>query len=140
MPIAATDFHHVRLTVRDIEKSRKFYDDVFGFDVAYELPPDADRETREKLWFLFGGVLYKFGGGLFGLRPAAQGDDRFDENTTGLDHLSFAVDSYADLESAASVLDDLGIAHEPIKDTGPIMLLEFRDPDNIALEITAPAP
>ncbi|NLE82402.1 MAG: VOC family protein [Rhodococcus sp.] len=140
MPIAATDFHHVRLTVRDIEKSRKFYDAVFGFEVAYELPPDADSETREKLWFLFGGVLYKFGGGLFGLRPVAQGDDRFDENTTGLDHLSFAVDSYADLESAASVLDDLGIAHEPIKDAGPIRLLEFRDPDNIALEITSPAP
>jgi glyoxylase I family protein len=30
------------------------------------------------------------------------------------------------------------IAHEPIKDIGPAYILEFRDPDNIALELTAP--
>ena len=45
---------------------------MFGFDVAFEAPPaDADAETKEAMAFLFGGVIYTFGGGLLGLRPVA---------------------------------------------------------------------
>ncbi|MCX6469514.1 MAG: VOC family protein [Corynebacteriales bacterium] len=140
MPIAATDYHHVRLTVRDIAVSRKFYDDVFGFDVAFEVPDGADEQTREQLAFLYGGVIYQFGGGLLGLRPVAPGDDSFTEDRTGLDHVSFTVASLADLNDASAHLDSLGIEHEPIKDLGDagIAILEFRDPDNIALEVSAP--
>jgi len=70
------------------------------------------------------------------LRPV--GADTFDENRVGLDHVAFAVRSKADLDSAATHLDDLGIAHEPVKDIGPLYILEFRDPDNIALELSVP--
>ncbi|MGJ0121089.1 VOC family protein [Williamsia sp. MIQD14] len=140
MTIAATDYHHVRLTVRDIAVSRKFYDDVFGFDVAFEVPEGADEQTREQLAFLYGGVIYQFGGGLLGLRPVAPGDDSFTEDRSGLDHVSFSVASLADLNDASAHLDSLGIEHEPIKDLGDagIAILEFRDPDNIALEVSAP--
>ena len=140
MPVAVSDFHHVRLTVRDIAVSREFYDAVFGFDVAFELPPNPDEATKDALGFLFGGVIYQFDGGLLGLRPVASGDDTFHEDGTGLDHLSFAVADVAALEAAVGVLDELGIAHEGIKDLGGagIAILEFRDPDNIALELTAP--
>lgn len=140
MPIAASDFNHVRLTVSDIDVSRKFYDDVFGFDVAYAWDPEADEETKASLWFLFGGVIYQFPGGLFGLRPVAPERDTFDEDRTGLDHLSFSVDSHAKLVEATATLDALGIAHEGIKSAGPgLSILEFRDPDNIALEIAGPS-
>ena len=140
MPVNVTDFSHVRLTVSDIEKSRAFYDSVFGFDVAFELPEDPDEKTKEELSFLFGGVIYSFGGGLLGLRPVAPDEDQFHEDRAGLDHVSFAVPDVAALEAAVTVLDDLGIAHEGIKDLGDagIAILEFRDPDNIALELTAP--
>ncbi len=140
MPIAATDYHHVRITVTDIKRSREFYDAVFGFDVAFELPDNPDEATKEALGFLFGGVIYSFGGGLLGLRPVAPGDDTFNENRTGLDHLSFSLANAADLSAAAEVLDGLGIAHEGVKDLegAGISILEFRDPDNIALELTAP--
>lgn len=140
MPIAASDFHHVRLTVSSIETSRKFYDDVFGFEVAFEWDPNADDETKKSLWFLFGGVIYKFAGGLFGLRPVAADGDTFDEDRAGLDHLSFGVDTNQDLHDAVATLDRLGIAHEPIKVGGPgLAILEFRDPDNIALEVSGPS-
>lgn len=43
-----SSFSHVRLTVTDIERSRAFYDAVFGFPVAFEMPADADVETREQ--------------------------------------------------------------------------------------------
>jgi catechol 2,3-dioxygenase-like lactoylglutathione lyase family enzyme len=84
-------------------------------------------------------VIYQFGGGLLGLRPVAPDGDRHDEDRVGLDHLCFTVASQADLQDAVVVLDDLGIAHEGIKDIGAGHILEFRDPDDIALELHAPA-
>jgi glyoxylase I family protein len=136
MAIMTTSIAHVRLTVTDIVRSRQFYDSVFGWRVALEVPDDADAATREALGFLFGGVIYHIGDSLVGLRPVAT--DRFDEDRAGLDHLAFRVGSRAELDDAAAHLDDLGIAHEPVKDIGPGFILEFRDPDNIALELSAP--
>jgi glyoxylase I family protein len=133
MPINTTSIQHIRLTVTDIMLSRKFYDSVFGWPVALEVPADADAETREKLRFLYDGILYRAGDLLVGLRPVA--NDRFDENRAGLDHLAFRVSTKAELDAAAVHLDDLGVAHEPIKDIGTSHILEFRDPDNIALEL-----
>ena len=126
----------MRLTVTDIARSRDFYEKVFGLPIAFELPADADEATKEQLSFLFGGVIYSLGDSLLGLRPVSQ--DEFDENRTGLDHVSFLVPSLADLEESAAFLDRSGIAHEPIKDIGAGHILELRDPDNIALEIFAP--
>lgn len=58
MPVPVTGYAHVRLTVTDIERSRAFYDSVFGFDVAYEAPPaDANEATEAQMSFLLGGVI-----------------------------------------------------------------------------------
>ncbi len=126
----------MRLTVTDIARSRQFYESVFGWPVAFEVPDGADEATRAALGFLYGGVIYNLGGALIGLRPVA--NDRFDEDRVGLDHLAFTLHGKSEIDSAAAHLDDLGIAHEPVKDIGPIYVLEFRDPDNIALELAAP--
>ena len=137
MGFTSTSIAHVRLTVTDIERSRQFYESVFGWPVLLEVPENADEATRNQLSFLFGGVIYDLGGTLLGLRPVAT--DRFDEDRAGLDHIAFRVGSKAELDSAAAHLDELGVAHEPVKDIGPSYILEFRDPDNIALELTAPS-
>ena len=136
MGLTSTSIAHVRLTVTDIERSRRFYESVFGWPVLLEVPENADEATRSRLDFLFGGVIYDLGGTLLGLRPVAT--DRFDEDRVGLDHIAFRMSSKAELDAAAAHLDDIGIRHEPIKDIGPSYILEFRDPDNIALELTAP--
>jgi glyoxylase I family protein len=135
MAITANSVAHIRLTVTDIGRSRQFYEAVFGWPVAVELPEDADDATREQLSFLFGGVLYDAGTFLLGLRPVAT--DRFDENRVGLDHLCLEVGSRAELDDAARLLDQLGATREPIKEIGHGHILEFRDPDGIALELIA---
>ncbi|GAX56259.1 VOC family protein [Streptomyces olivochromogenes] len=64
----------------------------------------------------------------------------FLESRTGLDHVSFQAGSRVDLESWMSWLDELGIAHTPIRDeTEPFAYsaVVFRDPDNIRLEFLA---
>ena len=46
MAITPLGYSHVRLTVSDIEVSRRFYDAVFALPVAIDLPPDADEAAR----------------------------------------------------------------------------------------------
>ena len=137
MSIPVAGFAHVRLTVTDIARSRAFYDQVFALPVAFEIPADADEEIRQQLGFLYGGVIYHLGTSLLGLRPVAPGSDRFDEDRVGLDHLSFSVADRDALHAAAARLDELGVPRGDVKDIGIALLLEFRDPDGIALELYA---
>lgn len=139
--IATTGVAHIRLTVTDIARSRAFYEQVLGFQVAMEPTPGNDPEVAAREAFLFGGVIFQTNGILFGLRPVAPAGDRFDENRVGLDHFSFTVAGRDELERAVRLLDERGTPHAGIKDLGPgaaTYLLEFRDPDNIALELYAP--
>ncbi len=106
--------------------------------VAIEEPADADAATKGQYAFRYGGLLYRVGDAKLGLRPAAPAGDRFDENRVGLDHLSLKVRDRAELERAVQVLDELGVAHEPIKPIGHGAILECRDPDDIALELFSP--
>ena len=139
MPVVPTGYAHVRLTVTDLDRSRAFYDAVFGLPVAFEVPEGADQATQQALAFLFGGIIYAVPGGLLlGLRPVAAEGDRFDEDRVGLDHLAFAVDSEAALQEAVTVLEGIGATHSGIRDIGAALLLEFRDPDGIALELFLP--
>ena len=136
MAINNTTIAHIRLTVTNITRSREFYESVFNWPINLEMPEDADDATRDRLTFLFGGVIYNVGDSRVALRPVAH--DKFDEDRTGLDHLAFRLASKSELDNAAAHLDSLGVAHEPIKDIGVMYILEFRDPDNIALELVAP--
>ena len=137
MPLPVEGFSHVRLTVTDIAQSREFYESVCGWDVAYEVPDDADDQTRQQLGFLFGGVIYSFGGGLFGLRPVAPSSDELSEDRVGLDHVPFSVASMDAVEVSRS--HARRARHRARGHQGPrqMAILEFRDPDGVALDLTA---
>jgi glyoxylase I family protein len=137
--IAPGPIHHLRLTVTDINRSREFYTSLLGFDVAVESPPDGDPNAAAARTILFGGCVMIRGNLLMGLRPVAPGGDRFDEDRVGLDHLSFSVASRTELEAAARLFDERGVRHGEITrlPSFGIDILEFRDPDNIQLELTA---
>lgn len=137
--------HHIRLTVTDIERSRAFYTDVLGFEVAVPGPPAADDPNYAVLVEnLRGGIVLTGAGMLLGLRPAnaerISTKDRFDPFRVGLDHLSFRVADRASLEAAAATLDAHGVPHGTIADLSVfgISVLSLEDPDGIQLELTAP--
>jgi glyoxylase I family protein len=138
--IDSTGFAHVRLTVTDIARSKAFYDQVFGWPTAVDASDSVNepgvKESPEKF---YGGTVYQTPQGtLFGLRPV--GSTEFDADHTGLDHVSFAVASRADLESAATALAEAGITCGEVKDLADagIAILSFQDPDDINVELTAP--
>ena len=116
--IASSGYAHVRLTVTDIERSKGFYDQVFGWPVAIDASAHVDEAgVRESPEQFYGGVVYQTPmGALFGLRPV--GADRFESTRTGLDHVSFMVESRDDLVAAQAGLDEAGIEHGEVIDLG----------------------
>ena len=122
---------HVAVTVRDLSVS------VAWYEALLEAKPVLDEDTDPD----FHHTVYLLGNNtLFGLhqhdRPAP--DERFSEFRVGLDHVAFGCADRAELEKWARRLDELGVAHGPIKDAGYGSGLSFRDPDGIALEFFAP--
>ena len=132
--------HHLRLTVTDIKRSREFYTELLGFDIAADSPPEGDAAAEAAYPVLWGGVVMIRGNLLLGLRPVAKGGDSFDEDRVGLDHLSFNVKTRAELDEAMKLFDERGIPHGPIKtlEGFGICVLPFRDPDNVQIELTSP--
>jgi len=145
MSLTLGPVHHIRLTVTDLERSKAFYTEVLGFEVAMDtLPPEDDPFHDLLVENLQGGVVLMNAGTFIGLRPcdaAHQSDkDAFDPFRVGLDHMSFNVESRAVLEEAMGQLEERGIPHGGITELTPfgIALLPFKDPDGIQLEICAP--
>ncbi len=145
MALTLGPVHHIRLTVSDVERSKAFYTDVLGFQVAMDtLPPEDDEFYGLLVENLQGGIVLMNAGTFIGLRPCdaeRQAEkDTFDPFRVGLDHMSFNVENRAVLEEAMRQLEERGIPHGGITELTPfgIALLPFKDPDGIQLEICAP--
>jgi catechol 2,3-dioxygenase-like lactoylglutathione lyase family enzyme len=121
-------YGHVDLTVRDGERSMRWWQDVMGFTLV------STRERPDfKLWTLMdsSGVVVSI------VTHSTCDGAPFDETRVGLDHLSFRVADRNALEEWMRHLDALGVEHSGIQDElgGPLVVL--RDPDNIQLELHA---
>lgn len=128
-------FHHLSLTVIDIEASVAWYQRLFNAD---RMPATFPHHGREDTGY---GVLLvdPHSGVTIALHTNTgnQGEP-FDESHTGLDHVSFSVATRDDLEEWLAWLDELGIDHTGIRDENQpfaYSTLVFRDPDNIQLEL-----
>ncbi|HZG03259.1 MAG TPA: VOC family protein [Streptomyces sp.] len=131
---------HIGLNVTDLDRSRAFYQRVFGFEVAHE-GRDGDRRWT---------FLARDGQLVVVLWQQSEGV--FETGRPGLHHLSFQVDSVEEVKAAEAVLREVGasfaydgvVPHGEGVSSGGIF---FTDPDGIRLEIyspsgadTAPAP
>ena len=45
VPLTLSPVHHLRLTVADVNRSRAFYTELLGFQIAMDAPPPADDPT-----------------------------------------------------------------------------------------------
>jgi glyoxylase I family protein len=124
--VAFAGVSHVSFTVTDLDVSMRFYTEVLGFvavmDVGY-----ARICMHPGTGFIIS--LAKHEGARGG---------RFTELTTGLDHLGMAASTRAELEEWERRFDEHGVTYTPIRDMEFGFHLNFRDPDDIALELSAP--
>ena len=134
--------HHLAVTVTDLDASVGWYGSVFDVHPVLDVPHDgglgkilasADRQLMIALH-----------------RHDTNDRQRFSETATGLDHAGFAVPTRRDLELWQAHLESNGVlltekadqplTQSPIADEPYASVLVFRDPDNIQLELFAPAP
>jgi catechol 2,3-dioxygenase-like lactoylglutathione lyase family enzyme len=127
---AATRFTtgHVGLNVSDLARSKRFYQDVFGFEVLAE----SGAAGREYVFLAQGSTL------VLTLWPQSRGG--FATDRAGLHHLSFQVESIERVKEAEQRLRERGsvihhggiVPHREGADSGGLF---FEDPDGIRLEI-----
>lgn len=133
MPELAASFvtGHVGLNVSDLDRARRFYQAVFGWELL------AESSDPDKRYAFLGtpGEEQKIFVTLW-----QQSDGPFDKARSGLHHLSFEVDSIHDVEAAEARLRKLGatihhdgiVPHSEGETSGGLF---FEDPDGIRLEI-----
>jgi glyoxylase I family protein len=125
-----TGYHHLSLTVRNLEASVSWYADLLGLEKLMEETYEGGRAI----------VLARPEAGLYlGLHGHERvSEPTFDETRVGLDHVAMGVGDRTELESWEVLLTEKGIAHSPIADRPWGSVLAFRDPDDIQLEFACP--
>lgn len=131
-PAVVAGYHHVSLTVTDLARSMRWYEQVLGARKV------ADR-TGEG-WIR--SVMRSDGGLTVGLTVHEGGpaDGRFDHRHVGLDHFAIACADADVVRDWVDHLDALGVTHGPVEEPGYATVVTARDPDGIAVEFFAPAP
>ncbi len=124
MPI--TRLNHAVLYVRDIERTKEFYEGVLGFRTVMELAGRA-------AFFQAPGSTNDHDLGTFELGSRA-GPSQAGRSTVGLYHLAWEIDTLAELERLAAVLTERG-ALVGSSDHGTTKSLYARDPDGHDLEV-----
>lgn len=119
---------HVGINVTDLDRSIRFYEAVFGFEVGAR----SDGEGRRFAFLENGDTLV--------LTLWEQGEGRFDARRAGLHHLSFRVPTLDDVRAAEARVEAAGgrflydgaVPHGEGASSGGIF---FEDPDGTRLEI-----
>ncbi len=123
-----TGVSHVALTVSDLDRSKEWYFDLFGLQ---ELFGGDDEDMRYVVTMHSSGLI-------LGLREHKKGaKDKFAPDRTGLDHIAFQCTDRAELEKWEATFEEKGITYTPTIDIDYGHVLNFKDPDNIALEMFA---
>lgn len=121
-------YHHLSLSVTDLERSTRWYRDVLGFETIAEIAGNGFRRNR--------------------LRPPdsaailtlTQHDSEagvpFDERRPGMDHVALALRSADDVHAMKRRFEELSVEHSEVKQSGGgATMVTLRDPDNIQLEV-----
>lgn len=122
---------HIGINVTNLDRSRAFYMDVFGFKLA----GGSDEAPRRFAFLTDGNRLV--------LTLWEQSEGRFDGSRPGLHHLSFEVATAEEVRAAEKRLRERGVEfaydgivpHAEGMSSGGIF---FHDPDGTRLEICAP--
>ena len=121
-------YHHLSLSVSDLDKSTEWYQQVLGLDVAAQIEGEGFRRTR--LRAPGSGVTLTL------TRHEQQSGETFDERRPGMDHVALQVSSADEVKALKDRFAELGVNHSQVKaSSGGTAMITLRDPDNIQVEV-----
>lgn len=121
-------YHHLSLSVSDLDKSTEWYRQVLGLEVAAEIEGEGFRRIR--LRAPGSGVTLTL------TRHEQQSGERFDERRPGMDHVALQVSSADEVKALKDRFAELGVNHSEVKaSSGGTAMITLRDPDNIQVEV-----
>ncbi len=121
-------YHHLSLSVSDLDKSTEWYQQVLGLDVAAQIEGEGFRRTR--LRAPGSGVTLTL------TRHEQQSGVTFDERRPGMDHVALQVSSADEVKALKDRFAELGVNHSQVKaSSGGTAMITLRDPDNIQVEV-----
>lgn len=120
------DVSHVSLSVRDAEKTARWWQEVFGLERIDTIQEDT---WHAVLLLLADRIAVEF------QQHDANGGETFDPVRTGFDHMGLKVDSRQDLDVWQAHFERLGVEHTPVVDREYGSVLTFKDPDRIQFEM-----
>ena len=129
MPAVAA-VHHIDLSVTDLSRSIQWYERVLGL-----------RQVRSSNVGGFSRCVLASAGDELSVTLSRHPDNVgriFSEARTGLDHISFAVGDLDQLNAWIEHLGREGVVHSPAAEDPFGVVVVFRDPDNIQLELVVP--
>ena len=120
-------FHHVAITIRDLDASVAWYRGVLGFEELFV----EDAPDRRACVMRFPNGSYGVGLVEYPTVPF----EAFDPRHSGLDHLAFTVGTLDELRTWATTLSTAGVIHSGVVEIPSGAILNFKDPDGIALAL-----
>jgi len=128
--------HHIAWRCRDAEETRAFYEDILGLPLAHVVCEDRVPSTGEETSFAH--LFFQMRDGSYvAFFDLGDGQGAADPTTPGwVNHLSMAVGSRAELESARQRLLDAGVEVLGIVDHHWLQSIYFFDPNGLRLELS----
>jgi catechol 2,3-dioxygenase-like lactoylglutathione lyase family enzyme len=115
-------FHHVKFPVRDLGRSRDWYERVLGLRVEREFADDD-------------GVVRGVGGDVDGVPVALRVHETAATGLAGFDPVCFAIADRAAAEAWIARLDELGVEHPPMIEATTGWMVRVADPDGTEIRL-----
>jgi glyoxylase I family protein len=137
-PAAVQQLHHYAYRARDAEETRSFYEDVLGLPMYHIIQSDIVPSTGEFCPYTH--FFFRLQDGSF-IAFFDLGDDIAAEPSPNtpkwVNHISFRVNTVADLEAMKARLEAAGVDVLGVTDHHIFKSIYFFDPNGIRLEFTA---
>ncbi|MBS7808044.1 VOC family protein [Variovorax sp. PCZ-1] len=137
-PAQVQQLHHYAYRARDAEETRSFYEDVLGLPMYHIIQSDIVPSTGEFCPYTH--FFFRLQDGSF-IAFFDLGDDTAAEPSPNtpkwVNHISFRVNTVADLEAMKARLQAAGVEVLGVTDHHIFKSIYFFDPNGIRLELTA---